>query len=55
MREHSSFSPPQRHFVLSNRGADLRRGGGESEAFTAASESGQAPCSGAHSAPEQGA
>ena len=38
-----------------NRGADLRRGGGESEAFTAASESGRAPCCGAHSATEQGA
>ena len=33
-----------------NRGADLRRGGGESEAFTAASESGRAPCCGGHSA-----
>jgi len=38
-----------------NRGADLRRGGGESEAFTAASESGRAPCCGARSATEQGA
>jgi len=58
-----SFCPVLKRFRKSrpatnpavNRGADLRRGGGESEAFTAASESGRAPCSGAHSATEQGA